>query len=459
MPQPPARRLAALTLACLLASGGAAALAPSASALSSAVVRTLDTPGTTAEDVSTLDVTDRLTSGSTLYADQQITSLDGGSRFVMQGDGNAVVYDVSGRPTFSTETAGVGSRIEMQSDGNLVVYTASGRPVWQSGTASSYGASLVMQNDGNLVVYRTDGSAAWSSFGQAAPPAVSGDTLTGGSALRSGQQLTSRDSRSRAVMQGDGNFVVYSNGSVRWSSGTSGAGNRLEMQGDGNAVVYSGSRSLWQSSTAGNPGARMVMQDDGNLVIYSGSRPVWSSTAPPAPPAPPAPTPPPSGNGQSQLNGGTTLFGNESLLAGEFRATMQSDGNFAVYGAGPRLRWAAGVSGPGNRLVMQTDGNAVIYSAGGSARWQSGTSGNPGARMVMQTDGNLVIYSAGGRALWQTNTTRPAFPGNDPKDCKDFRSQAEAQAWYQTYFLDYGDIARLDENRPPNGKACDTYKY
>ncbi|NQX06587.1 hypothetical protein HQQ82_17430 [Rathayibacter sp. VKM Ac-2856] len=442
MPLPPARRLAALTLACLLASGGAAALAPSASALSSAVVRTLDTPGATAEDVSTLDVTDRLTSGSTLYADQQITSSDGGSRFVMQGDGNAVVYDASGRPTFSTETAGVGSRIEMQSDGNLVVYTASGRPVWQSGTAGSYGASLVMQNDGNLVVYRTDGSAAWSSFGQAAPPAVSGDTLTGGSALRSGQQLTSRDSRSRAVMQGDGNFVVYSNGSVRWSSGTSGAGNRLEMQGDGNAVVYSGSRSLWQSSTAGNPGARMVMQDDGNLVIYSGSRPVWSSTAPPAPPAP---TPPPSGNGQSQLNGGTTLYGNESLLAGEFRAPMQSDGNFAVYGAGPRLRWAAGVSGQGNRLVMQTDGNAVIYSAGGSARWQSGTSGNPGARMVMQTDGNLVIYSAGGRALWQTNTIRLSFPG-DTRNCPDFATQRDAQAEFNRYYLDYGDVFMLDED-------------
>jgi len=446
MPQPPARRLAALTLACLLASGGAAALAPSASALSSAVVRTLDTPGATAEGVSTLDVTDRLTSGSTLYADQQITSSDGGSRFVMQGDGNAVVYDASGRPTFSTETAGVGSRIEMQSDGNLVVYTDSGRPVWQSGTAGSYGASLVMQNDGNLVVYRTDGSAAWSSFGQAAPPAVSGDTLTGGSALRSGQQLTSRDSRSRAVMQGDGNFVVYSNGSVRWSSGTSGAGNRLEMQGDGNAVVYSGSRSLWQSSTAGNPGARMVMQDDGNLVIYSGSRPVWSSTAPPAP------TPPPSGNGQSQLNGGTTLYGNESLLAGDFRATMQSDGNFAVYGAGIRLRWAAGVSGPGNRLVMQTDGNAVIYSAGGSARWQSGTSGNPGARMVMQTDGNLVIYSAGGRALWQTNTSRPDRPTAD-KDCKDFSSPAVAQAEFNRYYLDYGDVWDLD--RDGDRRVCE----
>jgi len=152
------------------------------------------------------------------------------------------------------------------------------------------------------------------------------------------------------------------------------------------------------------------------------------------------------------------MHGNENLVAGDFRAAMQSDGNFAVYGAGTRLRWAAGVSGAGDRLVMQTDGNAVIYSAGRSARWQSGTSGNLGARMVMQTDGNLDIYSAGGGAIWQTNTSRPSFRGNNPKDCRGFRSQAEAQPWYQTYFLAYGDIARLDENRPPNGKACEDYR-
>ncbi|QHC62405.1 hypothetical protein GSU69_06740 [Rathayibacter festucae] len=449
MPQPTARRFAALTLTCLLATGGAAALAPTASALSSAVVRTLDASDLSAEAVSTLAAGDRLESGSALTADQQITSPDGGYRFVMQGDGNAVVYDGSGRPTFSTETAGSGSRIEMQSDGNLVVYTSTGRPVWQSGTAGNDGASLAMQNDGNLVVYRTDGSAAWASFGQAAPPTVAGDTLGGGAALRSGEQLTSRDSRSRAVMQGDGNFVVYRDGSARWSSGTSGAGNRLEMQGDGNAVVYSGSRSLWQSSTAGNPGARMVMQDDGNLVIYSGSRATWSSTAPPAPPAP---TPPPSGNGQSQLNSGSTLYGNENLVAGDFRAAMQSDGNLAVYGAGTRLRWAAGVSGAGNRLVMQTDGNAVIYSAGGSARWQSGTSGNPGARMVMQTDGNLVIYSAGGGAIWQTNTSRPSRPAAD-KDCDDFSSPAVAQAEFNRYYLDYGDVFDLD--RDGDRRVCE----
>jgi len=448
MPQPPARRLAALTLACLLASGGAAALAPSASALSSAVVRTLDTPGATAEDVSTLDVTDRLTPGSTLYSDQQITSPDGGSRFVMQGDGNAVVYDASGRPTFSTETAGVGSRIDMQSDGNLVVYTASGRPVWQSGTAGSYGASLVMQNDGNLVVYRTDGSAAWSSFGQAAPPAVSGDTLTGGSALRSGQQLTSRDSRSRAVMQGDGNFVVYSNGSVRWSSGTSGAGNRLEMQGDGNAVVYSGSRSLWQSSTAGNPGARMVMQDDGNLVIYSGSRPVWSSTAPPAPPAPPAPAISDTLNSGNELGSGRLLRSSN----GSSEARMQGDGNFVVYSNGSP-RWSAGTSGAGNRLVMQGDGNAVIYS-GSRAVWQSGTAGNGGARMVMQNDGNLVIYSTGGRALWQSNQPAPGTRPNGPvRTCDSFKGAgdwAEANRWFQTY----ANAGNLDGNG--DGIPCES---
>jgi hypothetical protein len=187
----------------------------------------------------------------------------------------------------------------------------------------------------------------------------------------------------------------------------------------------------------------MVMQNDGNLVIYSGNRAVWSSYTPPAPPAP---APPASGNGQSQLNGNNNLYGNQNLVAGDFRAAMQSDGVFAVYGAGTRLRWNAGVSGAGNFLAMQTDGNAVIYSAGGgSVRWQSGTSGNPGARMVMQNDGNLVIYSTGGRVLWQTNSTRPPYPG-DTKNCSDFATQRAAQAEFNRYYLDYEDVFGLDEN-------------
>ena len=79
-----------------------------------------------------------------------------------------------------------------------------------------------------------------------------------------------------AIMQGDGNFVVYlqtGSGSIpQWSTNTSNhPGDYLIMQGDGNLVLYrqGGGISDWNSGTQNNPGACLIMQGDGNLVIYT----------------------------------------------------------------------------------------------------------------------------------------------------------------------------------------------
>jgi hypothetical protein len=52
-----------------------------------------------------------------------------------------------------------------------------------------------------------------------------------------------------------------------------------------------------------------------------------------------------------------------------------------------------------------------------------------------------------------TTTTIPANPG-DTKNCSDFATQAEAQAWHDKYFPHYGDIANLDGDA--NGVACES---
>ncbi len=58
--------------------------------------------------------------------------------------------------------------------------------------------------------------------------------------------MYSADGAYDAVMQTDGNLVVYGPGGVNWSSGTGVAGSFLAMQSDGNAVIYapSGTRRL-----------------------------------------------------------------------------------------------------------------------------------------------------------------------------------------------------------------------
>ncbi len=101
-------------------------------------------------------VPDRLSNNGALLAskNQYLRSADGRFRFVMQQDGNLVLYGPTGHPLWASNTVGRGAnRAVMQSDGNLVLYTSSGKPVWASNTELHYHAYLIVQNDGNVVIY------------------------------------------------------------------------------------------------------------------------------------------------------------------------------------------------------------------------------------------------------------------------------------------------------------------
>lgn len=83
----------------------------------------------------------------------------------------------------------------------------------------------------------------------------------------------------RAIMQGDGNFVIYRGTVPHWSTGTAGnPGAAAIFQGDGNFVVYRANNTVaFNSGTNGRGGVTMILQTDGNLVILNASgRPVWS---------------------------------------------------------------------------------------------------------------------------------------------------------------------------------------
>jgi len=100
--------------------------------------------------------------------------------------------------------------------------------------------------------------------------------------LPKNQMISSRDGRFSLVMQTDGNLVLYRNGASQalWASDTNGkqVGFAI-MQGDGNFVIYApGGAALWAAGTHGNPGSPLILQDDGNLVIYApGNKAIWAS--------------------------------------------------------------------------------------------------------------------------------------------------------------------------------------
>jgi hypothetical protein len=101
--------------------------------------------------------------------------------------------------------------------------------------------------------------------------------------------LVSCDKRFELIMQRDGNVVLYQNDKddrqALWATGTTPWWNMLDsgedavMQEDGNFVVYGFNRqALWASDTDHHPGAWLIVQDDGNLVIYGpDDKPLWAS--------------------------------------------------------------------------------------------------------------------------------------------------------------------------------------
>lgn len=118
-----------------------------------------------------------------------------------------------------------------------------------------------------------------------------------GKYLGVGDFVASSNRKYFAVMQSDGNFVLYhgsdpsAQGPAFWASNTSGQGQCFAaMQTDGNFVLYKGSdlahqgAFVWNSGRAPGQGQYFaVMQNDANFVVYQGSDPahrgafVWNT--------------------------------------------------------------------------------------------------------------------------------------------------------------------------------------
>jgi hypothetical protein len=187
-----------------------------------------------------------------------------------------------------------------------------------------------------------------------------------------------------------------------WATGTYGSdGYVAVMQGDGNFVLYGkNSDPLWASGTWGHAGSTLAVQTDGNLVVYEpGGHPGWASGTN-LPAAPPGPT----ACGLFNPGEGLVAGQSETSCDGRFSLAMQTDGNLVLYEEGHAL-WATGTNGKlGYFMVMQGDGNFVLYDIHDKPLWASGTNGHDGSTLAVQDDGNLVVYEPGGHPAWASNT-------------------------------------------------------
>jgi len=105
----------------------------------------------------------QMTPGQVLHPGDALRSPSGNYMFVMQTDGNLVLYSGSCALWASGTNGKPVAVCIMQGDGNLVLYNAAGQALWASNTSGKAGAHLVVQDDGNVVIYQTNGKPAWAT--------------------------------------------------------------------------------------------------------------------------------------------------------------------------------------------------------------------------------------------------------------------------------------------------------
>jgi hypothetical protein len=206
-----------------------------------------------------------------------------------------------------------------------------------------------------------------------------GATLRTGEWLSSATALRSSTGAYLATMQADGNLVVTTSAGVRrWTSGTTGAGNRLTVRADGNVVMVRADGAVaWSSGTNGWTGGLLTLTNDGLLQVRQGTTTVWDHR----------------GYRYDRMLPGQVLRSGESILSTSkaWQLTMRTDGNLVLTSAAGVRQWATFTTGTGSTATMQTDGSFVVRSSRGVTLWSTGTSGS-GSVVRVLGNANVAVY-------------------------------------------------------------------
>jgi hypothetical protein len=110
------------------------------------------------------------------------------------------------------------------------------------------------------------------------------DTLSSLDECISNKCLISNNKIYKMCQQGDGNLVLYKNDIAIWATNRFKMTSKLCMQGDGNLVNYSDNQPYWATDKfSTNTPHKAIMQDDGNFVVYDAKGTVLWSTLSGAP--------------------------------------------------------------------------------------------------------------------------------------------------------------------------------
>lgn len=383
--------------------------------------------------------------------------------------GRLFITKSKGRVIWSTARRKVSSsKFVVQSDGNAVLYGSDGKPIWSTNTTGVSARELLLTDDGNLELRDERGAVAWQSKSRQVE--FTGDTIRRGAFLDIDDAATSKNGKyqlkmtaerlvltrasngrevwtppaskrtcTHATLQEDGNFVVYNHADVVFRTDTANmGGEQVKIQDDGNIVLINDKgRVLWASNSGQPPLSDQLEVDqfldlgeelrsgngqfslcfcDGDLVIKSTTNDeiVWESANS-------------AGNcaKQGSTSGGRSnskiVRSNKSSATSATRAggEVESDGTsstpvvsrqntpfFALLGPSQDQSAVEQPQQPAARdakwLTLQRDGNLVLYAGGplNEVLWASGAHGKRVTCMSLTDDGNLVLWDHDDKVVW-----------------------------------------------------------
>ena len=226
----------------------------------------------------------------------------GADKFIFNpGYGQLEIDADAGTNVASTSTLSLGSGLSLSQVS--VSFTNTGDIVLTDGTAGDqvkidrglnlsstyqpeFGVQQVRFSDGTVL-----GRQQLINLATMGAPGYS-NSLFSGQMMNAGNMLLSPGGQYALSMQSDGNLVEYNlqTSAAVWASNTGWShGAHAVMQTDGNLVIYSSAGSaIWASGTSGRTGVSATLQDDGNFVEYQLTQAVWATNThnnnPPAPP-------------------------------------------------------------------------------------------------------------------------------------------------------------------------------
>lgn len=238
--------------------------------------------------------------------------------------------------------------------------------------------------------------------------ALARSVLTKDMVLGKNEALVSDNKRFMAILQEDGNFVIYDTRlkNPSWQSNTSDAV-KLVMNSTGVlALLNSEDNVVWESSGTTQANAFLTLRDNGDMVLQNPDLTVYWRTDTKA-------------DGILEPETRLTPLMNEKVCSPE--SCIPSGGStpsyFALHSSGTlALRsnngkttyWAQGNQSGSDYVIMQGgDGNLVLRKGdnGQTVVWHAGIDNNPYAFLVVGSD-TLTIYTKDAVPLWSTTYTK-----------------------------------------------------